>query len=157
MNRKFIFQYLLRIPLVIVADAVLLTIALVIDSVRINSLSEELRASAIPYFTLTIGSVMALITVLVIVYSLYKTIGILINPNSEIGRAIHPIVPISFTLILSVILVFTVTRGELNLIVANQSKPGTPMPVVSLFVAFAMLVINVIVAIRSIWVYRKKL
>ena len=157
MNRRRVSKYILRVPLMIMIDAIIFTICLLIDG-SMTSTSEVGHPA--PYLTLIVGFILVIVTVFVIIQSLYKVISSVIHkddkPSNISRKKTHPIIPILISYGVSLLILYFVGSNEINSFYNDPTHIGFAVPVVTFMVAIVLFIICFIIAVFSIWQYKKK-
>ena len=157
MNKQEIWKNLIRIPKVIVADAIIFMIAVFIDGMLLNNTSTG-EGHGGPFISILVGLVLVFVTVIVFGVTIYRILAILIGPKNSDGKPVkrtHPLIPISFTAILSLLIVVPMFQAEVSSFYNDPNHIGFAIPIVSLTVGFVLFVICAAVALISIIRYTK--
>ena len=157
MNKQEIWKNLIRIPKVIIADAVIFLIALFIDGMLAPSQGTG-EGHGGPFVSIIVGLILVVVTAIVFGVTIFRILVILIGPKNNEGKPIkrtNPLIPISFTVILSLFIVVPMFQAEVSSFYNDPNHIGFAIPIVSLTVGFVLFVICAAVALISIIRYTK--
>jgi len=155
MKKKKWWRYLLNIPLILLIDAVVLTISGIID-VNIFSKSEAV-GHGIPAISLIASIVMAIITVVVIIRSLInifrKEDKIKKIKEHKDNKKLLLVIPVQ--IIISVVVLYFSYTSEINAFYADPSNVGFCFPIVSFVLSFILIIFTILVIIIILLLTRK--
>ena len=163
-NKKW-WQYLLMIPVCLLIDLLVFSIAAVIDF----SIASGEQGHPAPFITLMAILILGIVTLVVIIYALVKCIQSLVkekknldnekpevkmeslNNNGQKKAVWHCFIPLFVEIPLSVIVVFLCGRKEINAFYNDPSHIGFAIPVSTFAIAFMLFLLTVVLLLVCIF------